>query len=113
MGRTKKEREKKMSNAEIISEITRSVLMVALILISAYFIPWLKNYIGEDKYETIIEFAEIVVRSAEKMYTVEEWAQKKAYAVNMVSNKAKQMGVDINEKEINAIIEGAVQAVKG
>jgi hypothetical protein len=61
----------------------------------------------------VVEFAEIVVRSAEKMYSPEEWAQKKAYAVNMLSKKAKELGLEIGEKEINAIIEGAVQAVKG
>lgn len=100
-------------SSDMITEITRAIVSVILILISAYVIPWLKNKIGEDKYATIIEYAEIVVRSAEKMYTVEEWAQKKAYAVNMLSSKAKELGIDINEKEINAIIEGAVQAVKG
>lgn len=98
---------------ELISDLTRAILSVVLILISAYVIPWLKNYVGEDKYQSIVEFAEIVVRSAEKIYTVDEWAQKKAYAVNMVSKKAKEIGIDIDEKEINAIIEGAVQAVKG
>lgn len=100
-------------SSDMITEITRAIVSVILILISAYVIPWLKNKVGEDKYATIIEYAEIVVRSAEKMYTVEEWAQKKAYAVNMLSSKAKELGIDINEKEINAIIEGAVQAVKG
>lgn len=98
---------------ELITDLTKAILSVVLILISAYVIPWLKNYVGQDKYETVLEYAEILVRSAEKMYTPEEWAQKKAYAVNMLSVKAKELGIDLNEKEINAIIEGAVQAVKG
>ena len=102
-----------MMSPAMISELTKAIISVILILISAYVIPWLKNKVGEDKYATIIEFAEIVVRSAEKIYTQEEWAQKKAYAVNMVSKKAQELGFDINEKEINAIVEGAVQAVKG
>jgi len=100
-------------NPETITAITKAIISVALILITAYVIPWLKNNVGDDKYAIIIEFAEILVRSAEKIYTQEEWAQKKAYAVNMLERKAKEMGLDLNEKEINAIIEGAVQAVKG
>lgn len=98
---------------EMITEVTKAVITVVLVILSAYVVPWVKSRIGEEKYETILDFAEIVVRSAEKMFTVDEWAQKKAYAVNMVENKAKELGIDINEKEINAIIEGAVQAVKG
>lgn len=100
-------------NPETITALTKAIISVALILITAYVIPWLKNNVGDDKYAIIIEFAEILVRSAEKIYTAEEWAQKKAYAVNMLERKAKEMGLDLNEKEINAIIEGAVQAVKG
>lgn len=98
---------------EMITELTKAIVTVVIIILSAYVVPWVKSRIGEDKYNTIIEFAEIVVRSAEKMFQPEEWAQKKAYAVNMLENKVKELGLNINEKEINAIIEGAVQAVKG
>jgi hypothetical protein len=98
---------------ELITGLTKAIISVVLILVSAYVIPWLKSYVGQNKYDMVVEFAEIVVRSAEKMYSPEEWAQKKAYAVNMLSKKAKELGLEIGEKEINAIIEGAVQAVKG
>lgn len=98
---------------DLITGLTKAIISVVLILVSAYVIPWLKSYVGQNKYDMVVEFAEIVVRSAEKMYTPEEWAQKKAYAVNMLSKKAKELGLEIGEKEINAIIEGAVQAVKG
>lgn len=98
---------------EMISKLVEAVVTVIVLIISAYVIPWLKNKIGEDKYATIVEFAEIVVRSAEKIYTPEEWAEKKAYAVQMVTAKCKELGIDVSADEINAIIEGAVQAVKG
>ena len=100
-------------NPELISELTKAIVSVILILISAYVIPWLKNKIGDDKYATIIEFAEIVVRSAEKIYTPEQWQEKKNYAVELVIAKAKEVGLELSVEEINAIIEGAVQAVKG
>lgn len=100
-------------NPELISELTKAIVSVILILISAYVIPWLKNKIGDDKYATIIEFAEIVVRSAEKIYTPEQWQEKKNYAVELVIAKAKEVDIELSVEEINAIIEGAVQAVKG
>lgn len=100
-------------STELISELTKAIISVVLILISAYVIPWLKNKIGDDKYVTIVEFAEIVVRSAEKIYTPEQWQNKKNYAVELVLSKAKSMGLELSAEEINAIVEGAVQAVKG
>ena len=100
-------------NPELITKLTEAIVSVVVILITAYVIPWLKNKVGDDKYATIVDFAEIVVRSAEKIYTPEEWAKKKEYAVELVSKKAKEIGIDLSVEEINAIIEGAVQAVKG
>jgi hypothetical protein len=98
---------------ELITELTQAILSVVLILISAYVIPWLKNKIGEDKYINLIDFAEIVVRSAEKIYTPEQWQEKKKYAMNAIIQKAKDIGLNLSEEELNAIIEGAVHAVKG
>ena len=98
---------------ELITELTKAVVTVILILVSAYVIPWLKNKVGEDKYATVVEYAEIVVRSAEKIYTPDEWERKKDYAVHLLNKKVESMGLVISEQEINAIIEGAVQAVKG
>lgn len=100
-------------NPELITKLVEAIVTVVVVIISAYVIPWLKNKVGEDKYATIIEFAEIVVRSAEKIYTPEQWQEKKKYAVNLVIEKAKNLGIDLSVEEVNAIIEGAVQAVKG
>ena len=100
-------------NPEIITKLTEAIISVVVILISVYVIPWLKNKIGADKYNAILEFAEIVVRSAEKIYTAEQWQEKKNYAVEMVILKTKSLGIELSTDEVNAIIEGAVQAVKG
>lgn len=100
-------------STELITKLVEAIVTVVIVLISAYVIPWLKGKIGDDKYALIVEFAEIVVRSAEKLYTPDEYAQKKRYAVEMVQKKAEEIGITITADEINAIIEGAVQAVKG
>ena len=100
-------------NPELITKIVEAVVTILLALISAYVIPWLKNKVGDDKYATLVEFAEIVVRSAEKLYTQEEWEKKKEYALELVLAKSESMGLKLEYDEINAIIEGAVQAVKG
>ena len=100
-------------STELITKLVEAIVTVVIVLISAYVIPWLKGKIGDDKYALIVEFAEIVVRSAEKLYTPDEYAQKKRYAVEMVQKKAEEIGITITADEINAIIEGAVQSVKG
>jgi len=98
---------------QLITELTQAILSVVLILISAYVIPWIKNKIGEDKYMALVDFAEIVVRSAEKIYTPEQWQEKKKYAMEAIVKKSCEIGLNLSEEELNAIIEGAVHAVKG
>lgn len=100
-------------NPELITKLTELIVTIIVLLVSAYLVPWLKNKIGEDKYALLIEFAEIIVRSAEKIYTPEQWETKKQYAVTMVTDKAHELGIEITLEEVNAIVEGAVQAVKG
>lgn len=98
---------------ELISKIVEAVVTILIAIISCYFIPWLKNRLGEDKYNLLVSFAETVVRSAEKIYTQEEWEKKKEYALELVLEKSDELGLKLNYEEVNAIIEGAVQAVKG
>lgn len=98
---------------ELITKIVEALVTIILALVSAYVIPWIKNRVGEDKYNLLVSFAETVVRSAEKIFTPEQWEQKKEYAVDMVLEKSNSLGLKIGIDEINAIIEGAVQAVKG
>lgn len=98
---------------ELITKIVEALVTILLALVSAYVIPWIKNRVGEDKYNLLVNFAETVVRSAEKIFTPEQWEQKKEYAVDMVLEKSNSLGLKIGIDEINAIIEGAVQAVKG
>lgn len=98
---------------ELLTKLIESVVTVVIVLISAYVIPWLKNKVGEDRYNQILTYAELVVRSAEKIYIPEEWQTKKNYAVEMVIVKARELGLNLSADEVNAIIEGAVQAVKG
>lgn len=102
-----------MMSPEMISKLAEAIVTIILLIVSAYLVPWLKNKVGEDKYKLLVAFAETVVRSAEKIYTKEQWEAKKLYAMNLVKEKAAELNIEISLEEVNAIIEGAVQAVKG
>ena len=98
---------------EIITKLTEAIVSVVIILITVYVVPLLKTKLGDTKYDILTTFAFTVVRSAEKIYTKEEWKEKKDYAVRMLIAKAEELGIILTYGEINAIIEGTVQAVKG
>lgn len=97
---------------EMISKITECTITVIILIVSAYVIPFLKNKIGTDKMQLLQEFAEACVRAAEQIYTKEDWKLKKDYVTRLVTEKATDLGIGLNEAEIDAVIEGIVNFVK-
>lgn len=97
---------------EITKIIVEAIVSISIILITRYLIPWIKEKIGVEKYTTIKQYCELSVRSAEMLFTEEQWKEKKAYVVACVEAKLHEIGLEMTELEVNAIIEGFVQAVK-
>lgn len=97
---------------EMITKITESILTVVVLLVSAYVIPWLKTKIEADKLSMLDKFIESAVRAAEQLYKESPGSVKKEYVTQLVMEKANQLGIGLNEAEIDAIIEGIVNYVK-
>lgn len=97
---------------EMITKITECAITIILLIVSAYVIPFLKSKIGTDKMQLLKDFVEAAVRAAEQLYKPEEWKLKKDYVTHLVSEKANDLGIGLNEAEIDAIIEGIVNYVK-
>lgn len=52
------------------------------------------------------------MRAAEQIYEPDEWLQKKSYVRDLVSDQVINLGIGLDEAEIDAIIEGVVNYVK-
>lgn len=96
----------------MIDLIVKVVIAIASVLITGYLLPWLKSKINASKYEELLTLCEKCVEAAEKIYTPEQWQNKKEYVFDMVIDKADSLGIEISQQEINALIEGFVLEVK-
>lgn len=99
-------------STDLITKIVEAVLTIVLALVSAYVIPWIKTKIGQDKMDQLNRFIELAVRAAEQLYTPEEWEQKKKYVLQLAAGEIQQLGLGLTEEQLDAIIEGIVNAVK-
>lgn len=61
---------------------------------------------------TIEDFAIIFVRSAEQLFDSEEWKKKKTYVMDAICKKAQEVGIELSEEDLNAIVESAVNYIK-
>lgn len=102
-----------MENKELIDLLIRIVFVVISVVITSYLKPWLKSLENNEKFDNLLIFVEKCVQSAEKIYTAEEWKQKKAYVLDLVIKKVNEIGIDIDATEIDVLIEGMVKEVKG
>lgn len=97
---------------ELLIKIAIAVFTIISALISAYVIPWIKANIGADKLAEIAYYTELAVRSAEQLFTPEEWAKKKEYVYTYISGLVSEYGLKLSPADIDILIEGIVNEVK-
>lgn len=98
---------------ELLTEIVKAIFTIIGILITAYVVPWLKQRVGEQRYDNFIDFVDRCVNAADQIYEPEQWLDKKAYVVGLVQDYAHKIGLGLDEAEIDAIIEGLVSVLRG
>lgn len=99
-------------NNELITVIIKAVLAIISVVITTVIVPYIKERIGQDKYNKLVEYTKFAVRCAEQLYTPEEWEQKKAYVSQYITEKATDLGIGLNEQDIDLLIEGVVNLIK-
>ena len=99
-------------NNELITVIIKAVLAIISVVITTVIVPYIKERIGQDKYNKLVEYTKFAVRCAEQLYTPEEWEQKKEYVSQYITEKATELGIGLNEQDIDLLIEGVVNLIK-
>lgn len=99
-------------NNEMITVIVKAVLAILSVFITTVLVPYIKERIGEAKYYKLVEYTKYAVRCAEQIYTPEEWEKKKQYVSQYITEKANDMGIGLNEQDIDLLIEGVVNLIK-
>lgn len=99
-------------NHEVVSVIIKAVLAILSVVVTSVLVPYLKQRLGDDKYTELTEYVAWAVRSAEMLFSPEEWAEKKDYVVDHVIAKAKELKIELTEEDVNVLIEGLVHLIK-
>lgn len=87
-----------------ITPIIQAVVALAVALITAFVIPWMKNKIGAQNMDEFMRWVQIAVAAAEQLYESTDGDGKKAYVVNFLASK----GFKVNPEEFDNAIEAAV-----
>lgn len=106
-----------MTNIDI-TPIIETVIGLIITIVSVIVIPKFKVWISNNLSEKQINIAKIVIQScvqaAEQIYANSEKAgiSKKRYVMEYAKNKLAEIGLTIDEKEIEVYLEQAVLELK-
>ncbi len=98
-----------MTNSEFLM-IVSSIFTIIGILVTVYFVPYIKATIGEKNFNTILGIVEIAVKSADQLFASNEYKEKKDYVMRYVLDMIdSHFHIRLTENELNGLIEGEVQ----
>ena len=101
-----------------ITPIIEAVIGLIITVVSVIVIPKFKVWINNNLSEKHIEIAKIIIQSAvqaaEQIYANSEKAgsSKKKYVMEYAKNKLAEIGLTINDKELEVYLEHAVLELK-
>lgn len=97
---------------EMIFEVLRLVVLLAVFVVTCYLIPWIRGKIGQDKLDEITKWANAAVLMAQQVYAAKTGAERKAIVVGLLKDILIAKNISISDDQLNMLIEAAVKAMK-
>lgn len=97
---------------EIIFEIIKVLVMVAVLVITRYLVPWIKGKIGVDKLEEAEKWARYAVFSAQQVLWAEKGQDRKAYVTEFLKEILIAKNIALSDEQLDVLIEAAVKQMK-
>ena len=98
--------------SEMMMEVLKVIVMLAVLLVTRYLIPWIKAQIGAKQMDEIRAWVKDAVLMAQQVYDAKTGPERKAIVVNLLHNMLIKKNIDISEEQLDTLIEAAVKAMK-
>lgn len=98
--------------SEMLMEILKVIVMLALIMVMRYGVPLANELIGAAKMAEIRKWAKEAVEAAQQVHDAEPGAERKKIVVDIMRGILLRKNIDMSEKELDTLIEAAVKAMK-
>ncbi len=97
---------------EMIFEILKLIVMIAVFIVTCYLIPWVRGKIGQDKLDEITKWVNAAVLMAQQVYFAKTGAERKAIVVDLLKNILIAKNISISDEQLDILIEAAVKAMR-
>ena len=97
---------------EIIFEVLRLIVLLAVFVVTCYLIPWVRGKIGQDKLDEITKWVNAAVLMAQQVYHAQTGAERKAIVIDLLKDILIAKNISISDDQLDVLIEAAVKAMK-
>lgn len=99
---------------DILYEVLKAVLVLAVILITRYAVPYVKSLLENSKYSWIVTWVGIAVHSAEQtIFGEKSGEEKKAAVMVFLRDLLSSKNINITDEQLSNLIEAAVFEMNG
>lgn len=97
---------------EILKIIISLVITVSVILVTRYLIPKIKEEIGTEKFNKVVEYVRLAVAAAEQIFSGTGLGEKKKeFVLNFINKILKKLNYSLTEEELDVLIESIVKSM--
>ncbi len=97
---------------EMIFEVLRLIVLLAVFAVTCYLIPWIRGKIGQDKLDEITKWVNYAVLMAQQVYHARTGAERKAIVIKLLRDILIAKNISISDDQLDILIEAAVKAMK-
>lgn len=97
---------------DILFELLKLIVMIAVLLVMRYAIPWLRSRICVEKMAEIEKWAEKAVLMAQQVYWEKSGEERKEIVTKFLQEILIAKNISISAEQLNILIEAAVKQMK-
>lgn len=86
--------------------------MVAVLVVTRYLVPWLKDKIGADKLAAAEKWARYAVLKAQQVLWEKDGQDRKAYVTEFLKEILIAKNIALSDEQLDVLIEAAVKQMK-
>lgn len=99
---------------DILFEVLKAVLVLVVVLLARYTVPYAKSLLENSRYDWIAEWIKVAVRSAEQtVIGNKRGEEKKAIVTQFIKEQLIKKNITLTDAQLDNLIEAAVFAMNG
>lgn len=98
--------------SDIIFEVVKLVVMIAVMVTVRYLVPWIKTKIETENLSVIADWAQKAVLKAQQVMQSASGTDKKAFVTEFLKELLTAKNISISDEQLDILIEAAVKQMK-